>query len=88
MSSLVAWIRVTEKRRLRVAEVDVDSNPALADVLKVDVVPTLVLLRGEKVLGRLEGRVTGNEIAELLGPHLGQDDEAGPSVAVGGRSGG
>ena len=62
MSSLVAWIRVTEKKRLRVIEVDADANPSLAEVLRVSVVPTLVLVRGAKILGRLEGRVTGREI--------------------------
>ena len=70
MSSLVAWIRVTEKKRLRVAEVDADANAALASALDVSVIPSLVLVRGEKVLGRLEGRATGSEIADLIGPHV------------------
>ena len=70
MSSLVAWIRVTEKKRLRVVEVDADANAKLAEALDVTVVPSLVLVRGEKVLGRLEGRVTGSEIADLIGPHV------------------
>jgi thioredoxin len=70
MSSLVAWIRVTEKKRLRVVEVDADANAKLASALDVTVVPSLVLLRGEKVLGRLEGRVTGGEIADLIEPHV------------------
>jgi len=80
MSSLVAWIRVTEKKRLRVVEVDADANAKLAEALDVTVVPTLVLVRGEKVLGRLEGRVTGSEIVDLIGPHV---DGAGPEVALG-----
>ena len=70
MSSLVAWIRVTEKKRLRVIEVDADANPSLAEVLRVSIVPTLVLVRGAKILGRLEGRVTGREITRLIGPHV------------------
>ena len=70
MSSLVAWIRVTEKKRLRVIEVDADANPSLAEVLRVSIVPTLVLVRGAKILGRLEGRVTGSEITRLIGPHV------------------
>ena len=68
MSSLVAWIRVTEKKRLRVVEVDADVNPKLATVLDVSVVPSLVLVRGAKILGRLEGRVTGREISRLISP--------------------
>ena len=79
MSSLVAWIRVTEKKRLRVIEVDADANPSLAEVLRVSIVPTLVLVRGAKILGRLEGRVTGREITRLIGPHV---DGAGKTSPV------
>ena len=76
MSSLVAWIRITEKKRLRVVEVDTDVSPKLAEVLDVTDVPSLVLVRGAKVLGRLEGRVTGREITRLIGPHV---DDVGPN---------
>jgi thioredoxin-like negative regulator of GroEL len=82
MSSLVAWIRVTEKKRLRVVEIDADINPKLADVLEVSVVPSLVLLRGAEVLGRLEGRVTGREITRLIGPHV-DGARHDPSAALG-----
>ena len=71
MSSLVAWIRVTEKKRLRVVEVDVDANAKLASALEVSVVPTLVLVRGPSVLGRLEGRATGGQITRLIRQHVG-----------------
>ena len=83
MSSLVAWIRVTEKKRLRVVEVDADANPSLAEVLRVSVVPTLVLVRGAKILGRLEGRVTGREITRLIGPHVDGSASNAASVALG-----
>lgn len=71
MSSLVAWIRVTEKKRLRVVEVDVDANAKLASALEISVVPTLVLVRGPSVLGRLEGRSTGGQITRLIRQHVG-----------------
>ena len=83
MSSLVAWTRVTEKKRLRVVEVDADANPRLAEVLRVSVVPTLVLVRGAKILGRLEGRVTGREITQLIGPHVEDIPGQDSSVALG-----
>jgi thioredoxin-like negative regulator of GroEL len=70
MSSLVAWVGVTEKKRLRVVEVDADDHCELAKALGVSDVPTLVLLRGRRVLGRLEGRVTGGDINRLIGPHV------------------
>lgn len=86
MSSLVAWIRVTEKKRLRVLQVDTDANDKLAEALDVTVVPSLVLVRGEKVLGRLEGRVTGSEIADLIGPHVeGPESEIALGRAPGSR---
>jgi thioredoxin-like negative regulator of GroEL len=70
MASLVAWIRVTEKKRLRVVEVDADLHADLAEALEVSTVPSLVLLRDRKVLGRLDGRATGNDITRLIGPHI------------------
>ena len=50
MASLVAWFGVTEKKRLRVVQVDTDANKALVEALDVSTVPTLVLLRGRTVL--------------------------------------
>jgi len=70
MSSLVAWVRVTEKARLRVLEVDADANEGLIRALDVSTVPALVLVRDRTVLGRLEGRATGREIERLIRPHV------------------
>ena len=71
MSSLVAWVGVTEKKRLRVVEVDAERNAKLAEALHVSAVPSLVLVRGNQVLGRLEGRATGTDITRLISPHVG-----------------
>ena len=70
MASLVAWVSVNRKRRLRVVEVDIDSNGALAERLDVSSAPALVLVRGDAVLDRLEGRATGPEIDRFLDAHL------------------
>jgi len=70
MESLVAWVKVTQKKRLRVIDLDVDDNPALAQRLAVAKVPALVLIEDRRVLGRLEGRVTGRQIDELIRPYL------------------
>lgn len=70
MSSLVAWVRVTEKSRLRVLEVDADANESLMRALHVSTVPALVLLGDRRVLARLEGRATGREIEHLIRPHV------------------
>jgi thioredoxin-like negative regulator of GroEL len=70
MESLVAWIKVTQKRRLRVIDVDADCNPKLIRRLAVKTIPSLLLIKDRRVVGRLEGRVTGRQIDELIGPHL------------------
>ena len=70
MASLVAWFGVTEKKRLRVVQVDTDANDALARAFQVSTVPTLVLLRGKTVLDRLDGRATGKQISCMISPHV------------------
>jgi hypothetical protein len=70
MASLVAWIHVTEKTRLRVLEVDADTNEPLMRALDVDTVPALVLLGGSRVLARHQGRATGRQIERLIRSHV------------------
>jgi thioredoxin-like negative regulator of GroEL len=70
MESLVAWVKVTQKKRLRVIDVDADRNPALTRELEVTVIPSLVLIKNHRVVARLEGRATGRQIDDLIRPHL------------------
>jgi thioredoxin 1 len=70
MESLVAWVRVTQKQRLRVIDVDADRNPELAGQLGVTETPSLVLIKDRREVGRLEGRATGRQIEDLIRPHL------------------
>jgi thioredoxin-like negative regulator of GroEL len=70
MESLVAWVKVTQQKRLRVVEVDADRYPGVVDQLAVTEVPTLLLVEGRRVVGRLEGRATGRQIDALIRPHL------------------
>ncbi len=70
MAGLVAWVRVNQKRRLRVVDVDVDRNPGLVERLRVTTIPSLVLIKGRRVVGRLEGRATGREIERLIAPFI------------------
>ena len=66
MESLVAWVRVTQKKRLRVVDVDADVNPAVVEKLGVTRIPALVLVEDGAVVGKLEGRVKGQEIEDLI----------------------
>ena len=68
MESLVAWVKVTQKRRLTVFEVDAELHPTLLEQLGVTSAPALVLVKDREVVGLLEGRVSGREIDELIRP--------------------
>lgn len=70
MESLVAWVKVTRKKQLKVLELDADRNGALVRRLGITTIPTLALVKGGRIVGRLEGRVTGRQIDELIRPHL------------------
>jgi thioredoxin-like negative regulator of GroEL len=70
MESLLAHLERKERQRLRVRRVDVDANPELAERFKVDVVPTLVLVKDRKAVSRLDGRTSAPRIDAMLEPHL------------------
>jgi thioredoxin 1 len=74
MESLVAHIARKERDRLRVATVDIDKQPELAKRFRITTVPTLVLVRDKRVVGRLDGRVSAPRIEALLAEHLADDD--------------
>jgi thioredoxin-like negative regulator of GroEL len=70
MESLVAWIKVTQKKRLRVVDLDAERSTALAERLRIRRIPSLLLVKDRRVVGRLEGRATGRQIEELIRAHL------------------
>jgi thioredoxin-like negative regulator of GroEL len=70
MESLVAWVKVTQKRRLRVVELDADRHSGLVEQLGVTTAPSLVVVKDRQVVGRLEGKASGRQIEELIRPYL------------------
>jgi thioredoxin-like negative regulator of GroEL len=70
MESLLAHIARKERSRLRVMRVDVDEQPQLAERFLIGDVPTLVLVKGKRVVDRLEGRASAPRIESMLEPHL------------------
>jgi thioredoxin 1 len=70
MESLLAHLARKERTRLRVIRVDVEQQPELAERFKVSGVPTLVLVKGKRVLDRIEGRVSAPAIEAMLERHL------------------
>jgi thioredoxin 2 len=70
MESLLAHLARKERVRLRVIRVDVEHQPELAARFKIGDVPTLVLVKGKRVVGRIDGRVSAPAIEAMLEPHL------------------
>jgi thioredoxin-like negative regulator of GroEL len=70
MESLLAHLQRKERRRLSIKRVDVDASPELAARFKIDVVPTLVLVKDRKAVCRLEGRTSAPRIEAMLEPYL------------------
>ena len=70
MESLVAHIARKDRDRLRVVQVDVDERADLVQKLRVESVPTLVLVSNRKAVARLDGRASAPKIEAMLGEHL------------------
>jgi thioredoxin 1 len=70
MESLLAHLARKERDRLDVKRIDVSKRPQAAERLNVDVVPTLLLIKEKRVVGRLEGRASAPKIERLLEEHL------------------
>ena len=70
MESLLAHLERKERDRLRIRRVDVDASLELAARFRVEVVPTLVLVKDKRAVSRLEGRTSAPRIEAMLEPHL------------------
>jgi thioredoxin-like negative regulator of GroEL len=70
MESLLAHLARKERTRLRVMRVEVETQPDLVERLGVSEVPTLVLVKGKRVVDRLEGRASAPKIEGMLEQHL------------------
>lgn len=66
----MAHLARKERDRLRVTAVDVDESPELAKRFRVKTVPTLALVKGKRVVERLEGRASAPKIERMLAPYL------------------
>ena len=70
MESLLAHVSRKERERLRVMCVDIDEEPGIAERFRVTAVPTLVLVKGKRVVERIDGRASAPKIEAMLEPHL------------------
>jgi thioredoxin-like negative regulator of GroEL len=72
MESLLAHVAHKERGRLRVRRVDADRQRRLGQKLRVEDVPSLLLVVGGKVVGRIDGRANLPQIERLLAANLGE----------------
>lgn len=70
MESLLAHIARKQREHLAVKKVDVDERPDIAARFRVGAVPALALVQNNRVVARLDGRVTTPRIEEMLDSHL------------------
>ena len=70
MESLLAHIARKRRGSLRVKQVDVDERPDIAMQFRIAEVPSLALVKGKRVVARLEGRTTAPKIESMIGAHL------------------
>lgn len=70
MESLLAHLARKERGRLRISRIDADESPEWVDKLKVDEIPTLVLLKDRRPVARLEGRASAPQIERMVAPYV------------------
>jgi len=70
MESLLPHLARKECTRLRVMRVDIQEQPELAERFRVAAVPTLVLVKGKRVVDRIDGRASAPRIEDMLARHL------------------
>jgi thioredoxin-like negative regulator of GroEL len=77
MESLLAHLGRKYRGRLDIVRVDIDESPEMAKKFRVRNVPTLVLVKGRRTIGRFEGRAKAAELEQLVEPHVPVDRRVG-----------
>jgi len=72
MDSLLAHVERKERERLRVRRVNADRHPRLVRKFSVERIPTLVFVKDQKAIDRIDGRASMPQIEKLLERHLPQ----------------
>ena len=76
MESLLAHIARKERDALKIKKVDVDEHPEVARKFRISEVPSLALVKGRRVVARLEGRSTAPKIESMLADHAGDGESS------------
>jgi thioredoxin-like negative regulator of GroEL len=56
--------------RIKVVKVNVDENPGLAQQFQATSIPTLLVIKGERVVDRIVGALPPSELKMRLFPYL------------------
>lgn len=67
MAPVVDALADEKKDTLKVCKVNVDDQPALANMFRISSIPTFILLRGGRVAAKAVGYMTREELLEDLG---------------------
>lgn len=70
MESLLAHLARKERGRLSIARIDTLQSPEWVERLRIEEIPTLVLVKGKRPVARLDGRASAPQIERMLDPHL------------------
>jgi thioredoxin-like negative regulator of GroEL len=70
MESLLAHLARKERGRLSIARIDTLESPEWVERLRIEEIPTLVLVKGKRPVARLDGRASAPQIERMLAPHL------------------
>ena len=70
LAPILDEVAADTKGRLKIAKLDVDSNPVTVATLGVQSIPTLILFKDGKPAERLVGFRSKQQLMEKLAPHL------------------
>lgn len=70
MESLLAHLARKERGRLSIARIDTLESPEWVERLRIEQIPTLVLVKDNRPVARLDGRASAPQIERMLAPHL------------------
>jgi thioredoxin-like negative regulator of GroEL len=70
MEGLVSGLYVRERKRLRLQTIDVNDRTDIVERLGITTVPTVLLVKGRRVVAQLAGRCTGEQLRDAMVPHI------------------
>lgn len=70
MKPILEQVKGEMKDNVTIIKVDVDKNPAAAQSLEIQSIPTLILFKNGKMLWRQAGVVQAKQIQEVIAAHV------------------